>query len=317
MASKVVIEKEPKRIKFSLERKQSLYGYIFTLPIILGFAFIYIPVLFSSFRYSIGDISIPKGAKGFVTTGWHLDHYKEALFVEEGFLRTVIESTTSLLVQIPVIIIFAFFIANVLNQDFKGRTVARVIFFIPVVISTGVIAHFDKLSSMVDIYNNQEKMEMGSTSGMANVFNYAQLRRLVMMILQNADLARVVLAAVDGLYDVITSSGVQMLVFLAGLQSISVSMYEVAKVEGATGWEVFWKISFPMISPLILVNFIYTVIDLFLKSDNQAIVYINKYMDQANYYSLASALSWVYTVVVLLFVGIIWLIISKLVIYQD
>ncbi len=94
-------------------------------------------------------------------------------------------------------------------------------------------------------------------------------------------------------------------------------MYEAAKVEGATGWEIFWKISFPMISPLILVNLMYTVIDLFLKSDNNAIAYINEALESSSRYAEASALSWIYTIVILLFVGIALLLVKKFVVYQD
>ena len=307
--------KQIKRSKLSLERKQNLYGYIFVLPIIIGLAFIYIPVIVQSFIYSVSEIKVD--AKGFHTIFIGIDNYYEALFVEADFLRTVVESTLGILVQIPIILIFAFFMANVLNQNFKGRTVARVIFFIPVVTSTGIIAQFENMSSMLDIYSSSEKMDIGSSSGMANVFNYAQLRQLVMVVLQNEDLAGIVLGAVDGLYSVITSSGVQMLVFLSGLQSISVSMYEAAKVEGATSWEVFWKISFPMISPLILVNLIYTVIDMFLKADNAAVALINEALANASEYALASAFSWIYMFVVLIFVGVVVLLVRKLIIYQD
>ena len=146
---------------------------------------------------------------------------------------------------------------------------------------------------------------------------YAGVQELDFETLGSSGLSKIIAGAIDSLYTVITSSGVQMLVFLSGLQGISISMYEAAKVEGATGWEVFWKISFPMISPLILVNLIYTVIDLFLKSDNAAILYINTYMGNAATYELASALSWVYTVVVLAFVAIAWVLVKKLVVYQD
>ena len=306
--------KQIKRSKLSLERKQNLYGYIFVLPIIIGLAFIYIPVIVQSFIYSVSEIKVD--AKGFHTIFIGIDNYYEALFVEADFLRTVVESTLGILVQIPIILIFAFFMANVLNQNFKGRTVARVIFFIPVVISTGIIAQFENMSSMLDIYSSSEKMDIGSSSGMANVFNYAQLRQLVMVVLQNEDLAGIVLGAVDGLYSVITSSGVQMLVFLSGLQSISVSMYEAAKVEGATSWEVFWKISFPMISPLILVNWIYGIVDYAMRSDNVLITHIEKYRAMLDY-GYASAMSMIYSVCVIALVGVSALVISRMVYYYD
>lgn len=313
--SKVTIEKMPKRQRVSLERKQNLYGYVFVLPVIIGLAFIYLPVVIQSLIYSFSEIHVTD--KGFETVflGW--DNYYEALFVEEGFVRTVVESTAGILIQIPIILIFAFFMANVLNQNFFGKTAARVIFFVPVIISTGIIAEVEGMSSMIDIYSSSEKMEIGSASGSGNVFNYAALANLIIQTLNNTDLANIVLGAIDGLYSIITSSGVQMLIFLSGLQSISTSMYEAAQVEGATGWEVFWKISFPYVSPLILVNTIYTVIDQFLKADNLAVTFISEKLANSSAYALASSLSWIYTVVVLVFVGIVFLLINRMVIYQD
>ncbi len=313
--SKVTIEKMPKRQRVSLERKQNLYGYVFVLPVILGLAFIYIPVVVQSLIYSFSEINVTENGFETVFAGW--ENYYQALFVEEGFIRTVVESTAGILIQIPIILIFAFFMANVLNQEFVGKTAARVIFFIPVIISTGIIAEVESMSSMIDIYSSSEKMEIGSASGSGNVFNYAALANLIIQTLNNTDLANIVLGAIDGLYSIITSSGVQMLVFLSGLQGISTSMYEAAQVEGATGWEVFWKISFPYVSPLILVNTIYTVIDQFLKSDNLAVTFINEKLANSSGYALASSLSWIYTLVVLLFVGVVFLLINRMVIYQD
>ncbi len=308
--------KTPKRGLFhvSLERKQNLYGYIFVLPIIIGFVALYIPVLIQSFIYSVSEIQTTGGA-GFKTVfvGW--ENYNQALFVEDGFLRTVVESTGSLIAQIPVVLIFAFFMANILNQKFVGRAVARVIFFIPVIVSTGIITQMESMNAtMTDIYAAGTKMEVGAA---ASIFNYSQLESIISESLGNSDLAGIVVGAVNGLNSVVTSSGVQMLIFLAGLQGISVSMYESAKVEGATGWETFWKISFPMISPLILVNLIYTVIDLFTKSDNDAIQYINAKLAESSSYALSSALSWIYAAVVLVFVGVVYMLVQKLIVYQD
>ena len=313
--SKVTIEKMPKRQKFSLERKQNLYGYVFVLPVIIGLALIYIPVVVQSLIYSFSEIEPTSSGFKTIFCGW--DNYYDALFVEEGFVRTVVESTTGILIQIPIILIFSFFMANILNQNFLGKTIARVVFFVPVIISTGIIAEVEGMSSMIDMYASAEKMEIGSASGSGNVFNYAALANLIIETLNNTDLANIVLGAIDGLYSIITSSGVQMLIFLSGLQGISTSMYEAARVEGATGWEVFWKISFPYVSPLILVNTIYTVIDQFLKADNLAVTFISEKLANSSAYALTSSLSWIYTVVVLLFVGVVFLLINRMVIYQD
>lgn len=308
-------KKAPKKPFLSLERKNSVFGYVFTLPIIVGLFLIYIPVLFNSLRYAFGTIDT-------ATPGWPVqwagfENFRQALFVEEGFLQLVVESTISLLPQIIVVLIFAFFMANVLNQKFYGRTIARVIFFIPVIASTGIMSQFEAQSSLLDSYMNNTKMDVTGAGAGASLVDFTQLQNIISSVLGNSDLSSVVISAINGLYGVVTSSGVQMLVFLSGLQGISINMYEAAKVEGATGWEVFWKISFPMISPLILVNLIYTVIDLFLKADNKAIQHITAKLASGTNYEIASAYSWIYTIVVLLFVAIVWLLVKKLIVYQD
>ncbi len=304
-------KKPPKKIRLSLERKKSLFGYIFVSPFILGLALIYIPSLVQSIQYSFSENAGRYGEKN-IYVGWQ--NYHDALFVENGFLQTVYSSTIALLPQIFIILIFAFFMANILNQNFRGRSIARVIFFIPVVLSTGIVTYFDNLSSLQDQYQQGDKLDVGA--GVAG-FNTMEIEAMVLSALGNSSLATIVSGAIDGLYTVITSSGVQMLIFLSGLQSISINMYEAAKVEGATGWEVFWKISFPMISPLILVNLLYTVIDLFTSVDNQTISFIAKYYENVSTYSIASAFSWMYTVLLLLFVGVVFLLVNKLIVYQD
>lgn len=304
--------KKNRRRGLSLERKKSLFGYVFVSPIILGMVAIYIPVLVQSCIYSFTE-NAGRYGEDYKFVGWQ--NYHDALFVESGFLQNVYSSTVALLPQIFIILIFAFFMANILNQNFRGRSVARVIFFIPVVLSTGIVTYFDNLSSMTDIYEGGEKLDIGGAA--ANTFDFEEIEAMLLSALGNSGLATIISGAIGSLYTVITSSGVQMLIFLSGLQSISINMYEAAKVEGATGWEVFWKISFPMISPLILVNLLYTVIDLFTSVDNATISFISKYYENVATYSIASAFSWMYTILLLLFVGIVFVLVQKLIVYQD
>ena len=304
-------KKPPKKFGLSLERKKSLFGYVFVSPIILGLILIYIPSLIQSIQYSFAQ-NAGRYGEDLTYVGWQ--NYHDALFVEEGFLQTVYSSTIALLPQIFIILIFAFFMANILNQNFRGRSIARVIFFIPVVLSTGIVTYFDNMASLQDQYQQGEKLNVGTqNSGM----NFMEIEAMLLYALGNNALAEIISGAIGSLYTVITSSGVQMLIFLSGLQSISINMYEAAKVEGATGWEVFWKISFPMISPLILVNLLYTVIDLFTSVDNKTIDFISQYYENVSSYSLASAFSWLYTILLLVFVGVVYLLVNKLIVYQD
>lgn len=304
--------KKNRRKGLSLERKKSLFGYVFVSPIIIGMIAIYIPVLVQSCIYSFTE-NAGRYGEDYKFVGWQ--NYHDALFVESGFLQNVYSSTVALLPQIFIILIFAFFMANILNQNFRGRSVARVIFFIPVVLSTGIVTYFDNLSSMTDIYEDGDKLDIGGAA--ASTFDFVEIEAMLLSALGNSGLATIISGAIGSLYTVITSSGVQMLIFLSGLQSISINMYEAAKVEGATGWEVFWKISFPMISPLILVNLLYTVIDLFTSVDNATISFIAKYYENVATYSIASAFSWMYTILLLLFVGIVFVLVQKLIVYQD
>lgn len=304
--------KKNRRKGLSLERKKSLFGYVFVSPIIIGMIAIYIPVLVQSCIYSFTE-NAGRYGEDYKFVGWQ--NYHDALFVESGFLQNVYSSTVALLPQIFIILIFAFFMANILNQNFRGRSVARVIFFIPVVLSTGIVTYFDNLSSMTDIYEGGDKLDIGGAA--ASTFDFVEIEAMLLSALGNSGLATIISGAIGSLYTVITSSGVQMLIFLSGLQSISINMYEAAKVEGATGWEVFWKISFPMISPLILVNLLYTVIDLFTSVDNATISFIAKYYENVATYSVASAFSWMYAILLLLFVGIVFVLVQKLIVYQD
>ncbi len=304
-------KKPSKKFRLSLERKKSLFGYVFVSPIILGLAIFYIPSLIQSLLYSFSENAGRYGEDA-VYIGWK--NYHDALLVEEGFLQTVYESTVALLPQIFIILIFAFIMANILNQNFHGRSIARVIFFIPVVLSTGIVTYFDNLSSLQDQYEQGDKMDVANVGA---GFNFEEIEAMLLSALGSTGLAEIISGAIGSLYTVITSSGVQMLIFLSGLQSISINMYEAAKVEGATGWEVFWKISFPMISPLILVNLLYTVIDLFTSVDNATITYIAEYYQNVAYYSIASAFSWMYTILLLIFVGVVYLLVNKFIVYQD
>ena len=119
---------------------------------------------------------------------------------------------------------------------------------------------------------------------------------------------------VNDIYNIINRSGVQMLIFLAGLQSISPAIYESCSIDGATSWETFWKITFPMISPMILVNSVYTVIDSFTSADNQVMSFVTSYYEQSEVVS--SAMSWIYFAIVIVIVAVVASILSTFIFYQ-
>ena len=128
---------------------------------------------------------------------------------------------------------------------------------------------------------------------------------------------QVVFDIIDGIYDVVLASGIQIIIFLSGLQTISKSMYEAASIEGCTSWESLWKITFPMISPLLLVNLVYTIVDFCMRTDNQVIKKIQEVMLAKLSYGPASAMAWIYFGIVMVIIGLTSFILSKVVYYYD
>ncbi len=131
-----------------------------------------------------------------------------------------------------------------------------------------------------------------------------------------SDIFLYVFDIVEGVYAIAIASGIQIIIFLSGLQTISPSMFEAAQIEGCTAWESFWKITFPMVSSLILVNIVYTVIDFFSRTDNTVAAEIQKAVGKLEY-GQASAMAWIYFLIVIVFLGIISLIISKRIYYYE
>lgn len=298
------------RRSISLQRKQSMTGYLFLAPIIIGLLLIFLPALVRAFIYSINIISINGGKVALKYIGFKT--YNELLFVNPSS-SFFVTSLTQALTEIPIIIVFSFFIANVLNQKFIGRGIARALFFLPVIMAAGVVSLLDSGDLLSQMYSEGTKLETGIE---ASGLNYDTLKTMLMQSEIGSSLVNLVLGAVDSLYTVVTSSGVQILVFLSGLQSISPSLYEAAYVEGASGWVSFWKISFPMITPLIMVNVVYTLIASFTSSNNAAMRQIRVYLYENLQYHMAMALSLVYILIVAIILVLVYFIINKLLRYS-
>ena len=221
-----------------------------------------------------------------------------------------------LILNIPAIVIFSLFIAVILNQKMLGRAVFRAIFFIPVILSTGLIDQIDsKGNTFLENAAEQEAIDNGSGSSASDIISKADVAILFENMKIGGGLVDYVTNLVNDIYDIINKSGVQMLVFLAGLQSISPAIYESCSIDGATAWETFWKITFPMISPMILVNTVYTVIDSFTSSSNSVMSLVLSTYDKGEM-TLSSAMAWLYFVLVILIIAIVAAVLSAYIFYQ-
>ena len=306
-----------KRKSASLDRKKARAGWIFVLPFVLGLVIIYLPIVFDSIRYSFNKIQILQGggyALQFV--GWA--NYQEALFVDPSFVKTLVAGIKQLIFDIPAIIIFSLFMAVLLNQKMIGRAAFRAIFFVPVILSTGLIASIDKGNIMLEyMEDTSSSIETGTgNDNVAEIVSITDIGWLFSSMKVGTELVQYVTSAINNIYNIINRSGVQMLIFLAGLQSISPAIYESCSIDGATAWETFWKITFPMISPMILVNAVYTVIDSFTMSTNSVMSYISQVYNEAGGPVKSSAMAWIYFLLVMVIIAVVAALVSAFVFYQ-
>ena len=313
-----VVEAPKKKKKIaSLDRKKARAGWIFVLPFLIGLVFIYLPILWESISYSFYnyvpvDGSITKECVGF-------EHYRTALFGEADFAQSLLTGLQEMAFNIPAILIFSLFVAVILNQKMIGRAAFRAIFFLPVVVSTGIME-----SIMVTSYNaSGSEMDLGAGDSAAQKLESTlALESLLETIFESlgvgAGLVTYISSAVASISGIINRSGVQILIFLAALQSISPAIYESCQIDGATSWETFWKITFPMVSPMILVNAVYTIIDSFTTDSNSVMTVINNMYMSPNPSGayISAAMGWMYFLVVLAIVGIVAAIFSAYVFYQ-
>ncbi len=318
-ASEETQRRSKSRFKLSLTQRKALSGWIFVLPFVIGILFIYGPIVFDSIAISLSDVKLVPG--GMQLTWNNFGNYAY-LFAEDGdpyFSITIVDGIKDLILQIPAIVIFALFMAIILNQKMTGRAAFRAIFFLPVILSTGIIDAIDTNSAFMNAINNSQGGVDDNTGaeGSGGIISAMDLEQLLGGIKIGTELVDYVVSLVNGIFDIVSRSGVQMLIFLSGLQSISPSIYESCEVEGASAWETFWKITLPMISPMILVNAIYTVIDAFTAADNRVMIYIEKIYNGAGPgYARSSAMSWIYVGVVLMFIVLVALIMKTVVFYQ-
>jgi len=295
----------------TMRSRNARIGTLFVLPFILGFLIFMVRPLFESFYMSLCDVTIIPG-QGYETTFWGIRQYSNALTVDPDFNQFLVDEIGRMIINTIATLVVSFLVAVILNQDFKGRTLCRAIFFLPVILSSGVLPGIE---SQNEFFNMMQSIssEMADSSGI----NISQaLQDLLSVSGVASEIFDVIFQMIDSIYDIVMASGIQIIVFLTGLQSIPDSLYEAANVEGCSAWESFWKITFPMVSPLLLVNSIYTIIDFFMKNDNKVMEHINGVQSRLNY-GLSSAMSWIYFAVAVVFIAICSFIISKGVHYYE
>jgi len=303
----------------NLRFRNAVTGICFVAPFIIGFLAFLLKPMFESFQMSLSDVKLAAqatpGAKGFTMTfikAWDKsNNYYNAFLVNPDFKGRLVDSLSAMAVQVPAILVFSFFIALLLNQEFKGRGFVRAIFFLPVILSSGVILGLEYNNSLMA---NMKEVIKESGDGISIT---ATLETLLKTTGIGSKILNPVFEIIDSVYDIALASGIQIIIFISGLQTVSPSMYEAAKIEGCTAWESFWKITFPMVSSMILVNLVYTVIDFLMRTDNQVMSLITEMVNPQMKYGLSAAMAWSYFGIVAVVLGLLAAILSKKVYYYE
>lgn len=271
-----------------LAKREAITGLLFVSPWIIGALIFLAYPLITSFWYALNNIRITPKGKNFTFLGY--GNFTQILFSDADFPMQLIDYLTSTIISVPVIVVFALIIAMMLNQKIKARGFFRLIFFLPVIIVSGPI-----LGMLT---------EQGA--GSITAIDTQAISTAIHGFLPYS-LAEPISEIFENMVTILWYSGVPILIFLSALQKIDRSMYEAAQIDGGSGWECFWKITLPMIKPMILLNCVYTVVFISNNNQNSIIELIKASMFSGikeKGYGYASAMAWLYSVVVLLIVGL-------------
>ncbi len=304
---------KPKLLRLGVETKKGLYGYLFCLPFILGVVFIFGKAIVMSFLFGINDIALEQGGFSLEYVGFK--YYNFALFEDADFLRSIIESIGNLVKDLIVIMVYSLFVAVLIYKQNRGKKIIQIIFFLPVIASTGIIQSIESNDLLTNTMLSQQHSDMVNISSESDMSLLLFLENLFESI-ELGSLTNIVFEAVNNIFAIVMRSGVQIIIFLTALQGISPSIYEAAYVEGCGEWEKFWKITFPLVSPMILVNTVWTVVDFFMNPTNKTMMKILEKFRAAQY-GLSSAMAFTNFIIMGIFVAILLFFINKFVFYEN
>lgn len=305
-----------KRLNLSYEKKKGLYGYGFIALWFVGALMFFIIPLLQSFYYSFHTVTPETGYLDIkpLVSGGKTDiflNYKDAFLKDPNFSQYLVEVLKDMALNLPVIVVFSLFVAIVINQKFRGRTFARAVFFLPVIIATGPV--YAIITGDLETGGNNEAAQF-STMFEADMVD--QLLEFIGVYGFGDTFTEMLTEITSDILNLVWKCGIQIIIFLSALQGIPASAKEAAAIEGATAWEFFWKITLPYISSMILVNIVYTVIDAFIDPTNQVMERLLSVQSEWKY-GYSAAMAWSYFGIILVALGIVFAIMNKLVWYDD
>lgn len=303
-----------KKKGMSLTGKRAVVGLLFISPWIVGFLAFYVRSFIMTIQFSLSEVIVNAAEGGYTLRFSGLENFIYEFTKHPSFSQTLVTSLQDILIDVPLIVFFSLFMALLLNKKFPGRTLVRAIFFIPVIMNAEAIVtaiEMARTAMMGGVSATSAAIAESASSGVNMEYYLALFKELALP----DSLLDYVVGAIGRINDIISASGVQIVIFIAALQSIPSSLYEVAKIEGATGYETFWKVTFPMVLPHIITNIVYTVVDSFTNSQIVDMAYKTAYTDHM--WGLSSAMSFTTTVIVCLILGVVCGLIQKRTFYYN
>lgn len=293
-----------KRRPFSLSKRRSAWAYAFLTPWLIGVVCVFAVPLILSVSFSFSEVTVDSGySLKFIG----LENYRYALLGDEKFLQYFATTIGDMLYEVPIILVYSFLVAVLLKGKFPGVTVYKFIFFLPVILSS------DLFFSMLNNFGSAGSSSLDAVmNGASNgVLQSLNLGKYLQELGLSGKVIDVITAPVDKVYEIVTCSGIQIFIFLAGLYSVPPDIYEAAHMEGANAWEQFWLITFPMVMPMILVNVVYSIVDTFVSESNLVMEYVYQLSFKNFNFGLSSAICWIYFAVIAVVLAITYAIISR------
>ena len=289
--------------KNQLEKRQNRFGYVFIAPWIVGFIlFFFIPFV-QSIWFAFCKVTISEN--GFETRYIALNNFNYLFNLSETYVNNLKTSVGQFLYSLPLIVILSLILGLILNQKFRGRLLARAIFFLPVIIASGVV---------MEIFNSDiVAAQMRESGSQVNAFigESVDFSKILMQLSLPQTMAEPILQSIQSIFDLIWSCGVQTILFIAGLQAIPDSLYEASHLEGATSWEDFWFITLPMLMNVFVLVVVFTIIDIFTNSNNPVMEEAYQLMMVSQNYDRSSAVLWSYFLIVGVFIALVMWIIHR------
>ena len=289
-----------------MRQREAAAGYAFISIWLIGFIFLFLRPLGMAFYYAFQEMSIT--AEGMVYEYVGLENFIYKFRDDIYFFdSTVWPGLSKFLIEVPICMIYSLFIAIILNQKFRGRTFARALFFLPVIITSGIVLQVLR-SYGLDTSMETENTYIFTSNGVAQILSSAGLPKGIVEVFTQIS---------NRLFDIVWMSGIQIILYLSGLQGIPASEYEAAQIEGATAWECFWKITWVRISPITLVVVVYSLIDSFTNVSNEMIKFVYEEYSLRGNLGGSSALGLSYCMIAFMIIILIYAVTSRHIFYVN